>query len=65
MLTLKERMYGSFLEIRDINTKEVRFEDLKEKSLRIFWRKKGETIVGSTSGDFAELDLSLFAPKHR
>ena len=64
-LNRAERMYGSFLEIVDIESGEERIETLLEKSLRIFWRRKGQRTHGSTDGDFTPMNLSIFAPEHR
>ena len=65
MLTLAERLYGSFLEIVDTDTAETRFEELKEKSLRVLWRKKGTKSVGTTAGDFTPMNTKIFAEHHR
>lgn len=63
-LNLEERVFGSYLEIVNIETGEVRFEELKEKSLRVLWIKKGNKTTGSTSADFTKMNLSIFSPDH-
>jgi hypothetical protein len=65
MLTLEERLYGAYLEIVETGSGDIRFEDLKEKSLRVLWRPKGTKSTSTTAGDFTPMNSAIFAKEHR
>lgn len=59
-LTRAERLYGLALEIIDADGA-IRLESSDEKRFRVKWTKPITRTPSSTEGDFAKIDMSLFA----
>lgn len=59
-LTLEQRLYGTCLEVIDVDDGTVRLETMEEKRFRVVWRKPVPQTPSRTMGDFTPMNLALF-----